>query len=113
MGLGGAHERDGRLEGWVAADGRPARRCSAAASHPQRSNSGQVAADLGHKWSNSSIARPCGSQTRQSPTSLTRRVASQGATPLHLAARKGHTAMAEALMAKGADVNAKDVSGRG
>ena len=36
--------------GWVATDGRPTRRCSAAASHPQRSNSGDAAADLGQKW---------------------------------------------------------------
>ena len=99
--------------GWVAADGRPARRCSAAASHPQRSNSGQVAADLGQELSNSSIARPCSSPTHQSPRSLTHRVASQGWTPLHAAAHQGRTATAEALMAKGADINAKDVSGRG
>ena len=39
--------------------------------------------------------------------------ASQGKTPLHEAAQGGHTVAAEALMARGADVNAKDVSGRG
>ena len=39
--------------------------------------------------------------------------ASQGETPLHWAAGGGSTATAEALMARGADVNAKDVSGRG
>ena len=38
---------------------------------------------------------------------------SQGGTPLYLAAERGHTATAEALIAKGADVNAMDVSGRG
>ena len=69
----GRRSATGDWRGWVAADGRPARRCSAAASHPQRSSSGQVAFDLGHKWSNSSIARPCGSHTHQSPRSLTRR----------------------------------------
>ena len=39
--------------------------------------------------------------------------ASQGVTPLLAAARGGHTATAEALMARGVDVNAKSVSGRG
>ena len=88
------------------------------------------AADIGQKWSNSSIARPCSSPTHQSPTSLTLHSppaslpASQGRTPLHFCG--GHTAIAAALMAMradvnaeaealmvwGADVNAKNVSGQ-
>ena len=39
--------------------------------------------------------------------------ASQGWTPLLLAAQGGHTEIAEALMARGADVKAENVSGRG
>ena len=39
--------------------------------------------------------------------------ASQGKTPLHLAAKGGHTETAKALMAIRADVNAKNVSERG
>ena len=39
--------------------------------------------------------------------------ASQGETPLLAAAGGGYTEIAEALMARGADVNAKNVSGRG
>ncbi len=35
-----------------------------------------------------------------------------GLTPLHLAAERGYTEAVEALLAAGADVNAKDVDGR-
>ena len=34
-----------------------------------------------------------------------------GGTPLHWAAREGHKEIVELLIAKGADVNAKDVDG--
>ena len=112
VGLGGTQEGDGRLgvagRRWMGA-------LRGAGPPPHRSDSGQTAAKRPPTLGRSGqIAASRGLAAVQH---ISRREASllvsQGATPLHQATKQGHTAIAEALMAKGADVNAKNVSGRG
>ncbi len=65
------------------------------------------------------VANECGSETGPA---VVRALIAAGAnpnaadgvkhcTPLHMAARRGHTAIAEALLACGADINARDTQG--
>ena len=92
--------------GWVAADGRRIAP-TAVKQRPSRRRPWAQVVKQQHR-----------AAVQQSHTSVAEKPhsppASQGRTPLHAAAIGGHTATAEALMARGADVNAandaKDVS---
>ncbi len=63
-----------------------------------------------------SLAAPCGADDGVEPVTPERRplqgdVNEDGFTPLHRAAQEGHKELAELLLAKGADVNAKTTDG--